>query len=306
MQIRIFQNGISMTKVKDKRSKVGGAEKIALVTGGFDPLHSGHIQYLKAASELGDKLVVGVNSDEWLVRKKGQPFMPLEERIAILQELYCVDLVIDFKDSDGTACHAIEKTKQFYRDKFTGKFKKHLVFCNGGDRTADNIPEQERYEGDPRVSFEFGVGGDNKKNSSSWILENYRNAKTDRNWGYYRVIHNIGKGVKVKELVIEPGQALSNQRHFKRSEMWYIMKGACVVNGETFREHESAFVIKVGDWHKAENPFDEPCHVLECQYGEECIESDIEREGEDPTELENPSGNRGYYIGLTASSRNDE
>ena len=65
--------------------------KIVIVTGGFDPLHSGHIAYFKAAKELGDYLVVGVNSDEWLARKKGRSFMPYEERKSIVQEIGVVD-----------------------------------------------------------------------------------------------------------------------------------------------------------------------------------------------------------------------
>ena len=81
--------------------------KVVLVTGGFDPLHSGHIAYFKAARELGDHLVVGLNSDEWLTRKKGRPFMPIEERAAIVKELACVDEVIAFDDNDDTACAAI-------------------------------------------------------------------------------------------------------------------------------------------------------------------------------------------------------
>ena len=266
-----------MTKVNDNRADVK-VNSIALVTGGIDPLHSGHIQYLKSASQLADKLIVGVNSDEWLIRKKGQPFMPIEERVAILSELYCVDKVITFDDEDNTACGAIEKVKELYKDKFGGKFHKKLIFCNGGDRTAENIPEQVRYKDDKWVSFEFGVGGENKKNSSSWILEDYRNAKTERNWGYYRVIHQIGKEVKVKELVIEPGQALSNQYHDKRNELWYVMKGEVVMNGVVQKEHGPAFLIPKEYWHHAKNVSDKPCHVLECQYGEECIEEDIVRD----------------------------
>ena len=61
--------------------------KVVLVTGGFDPLHSGHISYFKEAKKLGDKLVVGLNSDEWLTRKKGRPFMPFKERLKIIQNL---------------------------------------------------------------------------------------------------------------------------------------------------------------------------------------------------------------------------
>ena len=65
--------------------------RIVLVTGGFDPLHSGHIGYFKEARSLGDCLIVGVNSDEWLSRKKGQPFMPLKERITLIENLKMVD-----------------------------------------------------------------------------------------------------------------------------------------------------------------------------------------------------------------------
>jgi len=290
-----------MTKVNDNRADVK-VNSIALVTGGFDPLHSGHIQYLKSASQLADKLIVGVNSDEWLIRKKGQPFMPIEERVAILSELYCVDKVITFDDEDNTACGAIEKVKELYKDPFGNKFHKKLIFCNGGDRTADNVPEQERYKTDEWVSFEFGVGGENKKNSSSWILEDYKNARTERPWGYYRVIHEIGKEIKVKELVIEPGKELSNQYHNKRNELWYVMKGEVVMNGVVQKEHGPAFLIPKEYWHHAKNVSDKPCHVLECQYGEECIEEDIVREFIHEKTVKNEGGT---YVGLVRGQEDD-
>lgn len=80
--------------------------KIILVTGGFDPLHSGHIAYFKAAKALGDKLIVGVNSDAWLERKKGRAFMPFSERAEIIRSLAVVDEVIAFDDSDSSAKQA--------------------------------------------------------------------------------------------------------------------------------------------------------------------------------------------------------
>lgn len=137
---------------------------IVLVTGGFDPIHSGHIEYFKAAAMLGSKLVVGVNSDEWLTRKKGSPFMTIEERTSIIKELRCVDEVIAFDDSDNTAKDAIIKCLDIYPDS-------KIVFANGGDRGKDNIPEMDLHN--DRLEFAFGVGGNNKKNSSSWILANY-------------------------------------------------------------------------------------------------------------------------------------
>lgn len=130
--------------------------KIVLVTGGFDPLHSGHIEYFKAARMLGDKLVVGVNSDAWLARKKGQPFMPITERMSIIENLQMVDHCVIFDDGDGSSIEAIKNVKMMYPDD-------DIVFANGGDRTRDNIPEMVFDD----VEFVFGVGGANKKNSSS-------------------------------------------------------------------------------------------------------------------------------------------
>ena len=107
---------------------------IVLVTGGFDPLHSGHIAYFKAAKSLGNKLIVGLNSDEWLTRKKCKPFMQFNERIEIINELSVVDEVISFDDSDDTACGAIYKT-------LATKPGVEIVFANGGDRVDGNVPE---------------------------------------------------------------------------------------------------------------------------------------------------------------------
>jgi cytidyltransferase-like protein len=246
--------------------------KIVLVTGGFDPLHSGHIAYFNAAKQLGDRLIVGLNSDKWLTRKKGRPFMSINERFAIISELSVVDEVIVYNDDDGSSCNAIRSVQmQYPSDK--------LVFANGGDRTKDNIPEMIF----DNVEFVFGVGGENKKNSSSWILENWITPKTERNWGHYKILHNL-VGCKVKELVIEPGKSLSMQRHFKRAEHWYVLKGKC--NVEILKENVStvdtieqnhSYVIGQAVWHRAFNDFLEPCHILEVQHGESCLEEDIER-----------------------------
>ena len=138
---------------------------VTLVTGGFDPLHSGHIAYFKAARELGNSLCVGVNSDDWLTRKKGKPFMNVGERMGIIKELKCVDLAIEFRDNDDSACDAIEMALEVYDN---------VVFCNGGDRGSINTPEYDKYRNDNRVEFKFGGGGNDKKNSSSWILKRWK------------------------------------------------------------------------------------------------------------------------------------
>jgi len=251
--------------------------KIVLVTGGFDPLHSGHIEYFRAAKQLGDQLIVGLNSDAWLARKKGQPFMPLEERRNIVGSLKDVTATIVYNDDDNSSCNAIETVLSNLNPN------DELIFANGGDRTKDNIPEM-RID-DPRVTFVFGVGGENKMNSSSWILREWKQPKTLRPWGYYRILHDV-PGCKVKELTIEPGQSLSMQRHFKRNEYWLVTHGMCHVNSmmpngyylptTIMNEHHSKHIPK-GDWHQLINPHAIPCRIVEIQYGEECIEEDIER-----------------------------
>jgi len=248
--------------------------KIVVCTGGYDPLHSGHTAYFKAARQLGDRLVVGVNSDAWLTRKKGRAFMPWEERANIIAHLHDVDRVIDFNDDDGTAIDAIRKVRESYPGH-------KIVFANGGDRTKENIPEMVFDD----VEFVFGVGGEDKKNSSSWILEEWKAPKTVRQWGYYRVLHEVA-GVKVKELTVEPGQSLSMQRHDHRSEYWLVSEGKCVVNSTMpngyalppveLSKHMSYQIARC-DWHQLTNPFDVPCRIVEIQYGTFCDESDIER-----------------------------
>ena len=249
--------------------------KVVLVTGGFDPLHSGHIAYFKAAKKLGDKLVVGVNTDAWLTRKKGRPFMPGGERVLIIQHLDMVDHCLLFGDDDNTAIEAIKNVKMMYPDA-------HIIFANGGDRTKDNIPEMVFDD----VEFVFGVGGEDKQNSSSWILEEWKAPKTERVWGYYRVLHESGKEVKVKELTVEPGKTLSMQRHQHRSEHWFVDSGTATVytldqNTDVdefgvFTKHQSLHIPQ-GMWHMLANEHDEPLKLVEIQYGTECVEEDIER-----------------------------
>ena len=251
---------------------------IVLVTGGFDPLHSGHIEYFKAAKKIGDELWVGLNSDEWLVNKKGKPFMSWNERSSIIKELATVDEIIKFNDSDNTACDAIRQ--MLIKDPDA-----NYVFANGGDRTEENIPEMEVFH--PRLTFKFGVGGEDKKNSSSWILEDWKAPKTERKWGYYRVIHEYDNKVKVKELTVDPGKTLSMQRHKDRAEHWFVAKGTATVytidkqstdyelHG-TYNEHQSLHIDNM-EWHMLANETDKPLQVVEIQYGENCIEEDIER-----------------------------
>ena len=249
--------------------------KIIIVSGGFDPIHSGHIAYFKSARSLGDKLVVALNSDQWLINKKGKFFMPFNERKAIIENFADVDKVISFEDDDlGSATNALIKVKEMFPED-------DIAFANGGDRNKGNIPEMS-VEG---VEFIFSVGGDDKKNSSSWILKKWQYYHEDRIWGsFYNLFE--GEGVKVKELIVDPGKGMSFQKHFKRHEIWLVSQGSCVVNyskdSPENRENVTLnkfdkYIVPLGEWHQITNPFNETCRIIEIQYGQEVVEDDIER-----------------------------
>jgi len=243
-----------------------------VATGGFDPIHSGHIKYLEEAATCGMRLIVGVNSDDWLKKKKGRYFMPWEERAAIVGALGFVDEVMAFDDSDGSAIDCLEQVKALYPNDT-------IVFVNGGDRTSDNIPEMT-VEG---VEFEFGTGGENKKNSSSWILKEWSQPTVKRTWGTYTVLHSNGNW-QVKELSFDPGKSLSDQRHQHRSEHWHIVEGSIkMVLQKENQIHHDVYVagqsidIPKGVWHKATNIGTEPAKVIEVWLGNILSEDDIER-----------------------------
>ena len=240
-----------------------------LVTGGFDPLHRGHIALLKESKQLGTYLIVGLNSDKWLSRKKGRPFMSYEERKEILLSLSCVDEVISFNDDNDTACDAIAQVIQ----------SSPIIFANGGDRHNENVPEYSLYKDDDNVTFRWGIGGTNKQNSSSWLLDDFNNPQTDRTWGYYKVLYE-GKGYKVKELVINPHSSLSMQRHKHRSETWNLVSGNAhvIIDNEKMELSMTESVhIPVNTWHKGVNESDEQAHIIEIWKGDRLTEYDIER-----------------------------
>ena len=137
--------------------------KIVIVSGGFDPIHSGHISNLESSKWLVDRLIVALNSDDWLIKKKGKFFMPFEERKIILENLICVDQVIDFEDDDSGSCiNALKSIKNMFPND-------EIIFANGGDRNKENIPEMTEED----IQFVYGIGGNFKRNSSSSILDEW-------------------------------------------------------------------------------------------------------------------------------------
>lgn len=251
--------------------------KIVICTGGYDPLHSGHIKYFEEAKKLGDLLIVGVNSDAWLTRKKGRAFMPWLERATIVDNLKMVDYVYEFNDDDGPSKDAILRVRRDYPNA-------DIIFANGGDRTKNNIPEMDVICSN--IQFVFEVGGSNKANSSSWILDEWKAPKTVRQWGYYRILHTIDPTVKLKELTVEPGKKLSMQKHNLRSEFWFVAEGQAKVYkldsaGKadlscSLQLFQSMF-IETGQWHQLVNDSEYPLRLIEIQYGDQCIEEDIQR-----------------------------
>jgi mannose-6-phosphate isomerase-like protein (cupin superfamily) len=202
--------------------------------------------------------------------------MPAVERVAVIENLRMVDRCILFNDDDGSGIEAIRAVQTMYPND-------EIIFANGGDRTAVNIPEMAVQD----VIFKFGVGGDDKKNSSSWILEEWKKPKTDRAWGYYRILHEVGNHVKLKELTVMPGQRLSMQRHSTRAEFWFVAEGEATVytvdpHSTEYElmaspaRHQSTW-IKLNQWHQLCNETDQPLKLIEIQYGENCVEEDIER-----------------------------
>ena len=178
----------------------------------------------------------------------------------------------------GSATNALIKIKEIYPND-------HIAFANGGDRDQENIPEMA-VEG---IEFLFSVGGDDKKNSSSWILNKWQNYFEERQWGSFFNLFEA-KNIKVKELIVDPGKSMSFQRHFKRNEIWLVSDGSCIVSYSNDTNNKSIhevqlnkfdhYLVPIGQWHQINNPFNEPSHIIEIQYGEDCIETDIERLGE--------------------------
>lgn len=243
---------------------------IALITGGFDPIHKGHVELIKAATHIGP-VVVGLNSDRWLQNKKGMHFMPFEERKAILDMMRGVIQVIAFDDSDGTAINAIQVTQAL--------FSEPIVFCNGGDRTDQNIPEHD-YCVQNNIEMRFGVGG-GKANSSSWLLANWASSNQEqRQWGAFKTLYTNNDAVKVKELIVEPDKAISLQRHSARSEYWVVCSGTALVEKDgqqlTLTPGESV-LIEESTWHRVRNVGHGLLKIVEVQHGHKCNEADIER-----------------------------
>ena len=140
--------------------------KLAIVSGGFDPVHIGHIELFEKAKGMADDLLVIVNDDAFLERKKGKPFMPLAERLKVVESLKPVTMVVESSDEDDTVCNTLQWIRALYKSKY-----KHMMFCNGGDRTGKGeTPEHITCE---QIGIKPVYGLGKKIQSSSSLLNEF-------------------------------------------------------------------------------------------------------------------------------------
>jgi len=170
--------------IRSELEKTKAKNKLVAISGGFDPIHGGHIKLIKEAKKLGDTLIVIVNNDYWLKKKKGYIFMPEDMRMTILKELKDVDVVYLTKHppipEDMSVCEALREIKPD-------------VFANGGDRTNDNIPEVATCD-ELGIKMVFNVGGE-KIASSSELVEKQKK-DFDNDFDYETGMFCVGCGGK--------------------------------------------------------------------------------------------------------------
>ncbi len=243
--------------------------KKIVVSGGFDPVHIGHLELLEDAKKLGDHLTVILNSDRFLKEKKGFIFMPFKERKEILLGFSCVDKVINCIDKDATVCETLKMLKN----------KNQIdVFANGGDRkNKSDIPEYKICKKN-NIEMVFDVGG-GKIQSSSDLVKQFNNYSEERPWGFFENLLEEKK-VKVKKLVIFPKEKISVQYHNFREEKWHVISG----KGRVFIE-DNKFDCKKGSYfeinekqiHSIENTGSKNLEIIEVQTGSKLSEKDIIR-----------------------------
>lgn len=251
--------------------------KVVAVSGGFDPVHIGHVRMFEAARKLGDRLTVIVNNDNWLRKKKGHVFMPEAERVEIIRAFRSVDEVMLTNhapdDADMSVCRKLALLRP-------------AVFANGGDRTDANTPEQILCE-QLGIETAYNVGDGGKVQSSSWMIAGAVDAmkRNERPWGWFLNHHSMS-GVHLKTLHVNAGARLSLQRHQHRSETWVLVSGDAQAfagpTPDTLEERELAvnhpYYVPAGTIHRLASK--NGGVLVEISYGQ-FDENDIERFADD-------------------------
>jgi len=251
--------------------------KVVAVSGGFDPIHIGHVRMFKEARDLGDSLVVIMNNDNWLHHKKGFVFMPEAERVELIEHLPFVDKVVLTKhqpgDTDRSVCATLEEV---HPD----------IFANGGDRFADNIPE---FQLCTRLNIEmiFNIGQGGKVQSSSDMVRDSHKAlnTVHRPWGFFKN-HESREMAHVKTLHLYPNARISLQRHKDRDETWTLIEGDAQATTGPDLEHLTTVELELHKPFKAGRGMlhrlasREGCIIVEVMAGK-YDEQDIERFDDD-------------------------
>ena len=262
-----------------QKEKTGIKKTVVIISGGFDPIHPGHLDYIREARAMGDWLIVGLNSDEWLTRKKGRAFMCFDDRWCMLMATEGVDDVISFDDSDDTAIDLISRVMNM---PVSGNVE--YIFANGGDRDITTTPENSIST--DNIKFRYGVGGGKSSSSSELLAQWSEGNNIIRDWGIYKILLQDSR-IKVKELVIQPNKCISYQKHFLRSEIWFVSQGQCTVKHSKGKRtdytmhnlrEDDVFTVRANEWHQISNPYLTPCHIIEIQYGSDTSEEDIQRD----------------------------
>ena len=140
---------------------------LAIVSGGFDPIHPGHIMMMEECKKFSDYLIVGLNSDVWLTRKKGNFFMDMKHRSYVVSRLRVVDEIMEFNDDDNSASDFLKKVTEKYPDS-------KVIFANGGDRSDPSKVRELEIAEKLKIELKFGVGGNHKESSSSDLLGRWK------------------------------------------------------------------------------------------------------------------------------------
>ena len=249
-----------------------------VISGGFDPIHTGHLNLISDASKITNLLVI-VNNNDFLLNKKGFIFLDEEERLKILSSILGVDDIFLSIDKD----HTVNQSIQYLIDSG----KKIKFFGNGGDRKSFiDIPESEVCKKN-NIELVFNLGGEKSQSSSSIALSLYDQIqKKDKNtnfvekpWGYYKTFISEGEYL-LKKIFINPGEELSEQSHDFRDEHWIVVSGRISVLTDIKiieKETNDHIFIKKNTKHKITNNSDEPAIIIEVQTGSILSEDDIIR-----------------------------
>ena len=236
-----------------------------VVSGGFDPLHVGHVKMFQEAAKLASKLIVIVNNDDFLMLKKGYVFMPIDERMEIIKNISVVDKVVKAIDTDLTVCQTLN---------LLAKEENIIVFANGGDRQSKKDILESTVCKDNQIEMKFNIGGGKIQSSSSLVSK-----IINKPWGSYKTFEK-DKDYLVKIITVNPGEKLSLQSHKHRSEYWLIISGIATVECDGkisyLNRNESIFIPQCSK-HRLSNENKEILKVFEAQYGDRLSESDIIR-----------------------------